>query len=85
MCVSERLWEFKSATLINLVNGTEIETEREGILIVTVVNKQTGEKQNGTVCKDRFNWNTAKLLCLSMEYLFADWGSYPRNRKYISE
>ena len=81
MCVSERLWEFKSATLINLVNETEIETNREGILIVTVVNKQSGEKQNGTVCVEYFHSQSANLFCQSFGFVDGWWMNKIRGEK----
>ena len=74
--VSE-LWQFDSATLINVLNGTDTITNNVGVLILTTVDKETGKRQNGTVCKDMFNWRTAHLLCQSIGYVFADWGSYP--------
>ncbi|XP_063677055.1 uncharacterized protein LOC134813296 [Bolinopsis microptera] len=81
----EHSWKFHRANLINLVEGTERLNDNGGLLIATVINKQTGEERNGTVCKNAFTWYSAQLFCLSIGHRFADWGSYPRNMKYISE
>ena len=85
MIVSERVWEFERATLINSVEGRKRINDKEGLLIATVVNKQTGKERNGTVCKDEFNWYSAQLFCRSTGHHFSDWGSYPRNLKYVPE
>ena len=85
MIVSERVWEFEKVTLINSVEGRMRINDKEGLLIATVINKQTGEKKNGNVCKDDFNWHSAKLLCSFIGHHFADWESYPRNLKYVPE
>ena len=57
----------------------------EGLVIVSVVNRKTGRKQTGTVCKNTFDWHSAKLVCRSLGYVFADWGSQPQNMKHVSE
>lgn len=59
------------------------ETDKEGVLIVTIKNKQTGLEHNGTVCDDALTWHTARIFCRNIGYYFSDWGSYPRNVKYI--
>ena len=83
MIVLERLWEFEKATLINSIEGTKSINDKEGLLIATVVNKQTGKEKNGTVCKGEFNWYSAQLFCRSIGHHFSDWGSYPKNLKYV--
>ena len=61
----------------------ETNTHIKGLLIVTAVNRQTGMKENGTICKDDFNWNSAKLLCGSIGYNFAKWEDMKRHLKNI--
>ena len=85
MIVSERVWEFERATLINSVEGTKRISDTEGLLIATVVNKQTGKENNGIVCKDEFNWYSAELFCRSIGHHVSDWGSYPRNLEYVPQ
>ena len=68
-----------------MLNRTEMSTNHEGVLILTTINRESGKKQNGTVCRDMFNWRSAHLFCQSIGYLFADWGSYPTNAKYANE
>ena len=85
MIVSERVWEFERASLINMVTGTKRLNDNGGLLIATVINKQTGQVKNGTVCKDAFNWYSAQLFCWTMGHHFSDWGSYPKNMKYVPE
>ena len=85
-CFTESLWKFgKAALMNNMLNRTSTETNNEGLLIVTAVNKQTGIEQNGTVCKDAFNWQSAKSICRSIGYVFADWGSGQINLKSTSK
>ncbi|XP_063689148.1 uncharacterized protein LOC134822166 [Bolinopsis microptera] len=81
----ERAWEFERASLINMVTGTSRLNDSGGLLIATVYNKQTGMVQNGTVCKDAFNWYSAQLFCWTIGHHFSDWGSNPRNMKYVPE
>ena len=85
MIVSERVWEYERANLIKVVEGRKIINDKEGLLIATVVNKQTREEKSGTVCKDLFNWHSAQLSCWSLGHHFSDWGTYPRNMKYLPE
>jgi hypothetical protein len=74
-------WQLLRATLINVVNQNEVENNEKGVLILTTVNKESGERQNGTVCKDIFNWRSAHLFCQSSGYVFADWGSDQAKRQ----
>ena len=85
MIVSERVWQFVRGNLINFVEGAQRINDKEGLLKATVVNKQTGKKKNGFVCKDRFNWYSARLFCRSLGHHFSDWGSYPKNLKYVPQ
>ena len=63
------VWEFKEATLIRLIgNSTEVQTGDEGLLYVTLVNKQTEEEKKGMVCDDYFNQQSARLFCKNMGY-----------------
>ena len=68
-----------------MVNRTLVEDRNEGLLAVNVVGTQSQLVRYGTVCKDHVNWHTANLLCLSMGFMFADWGSSPRNKEYVPE
>ena len=73
---AENVWVFDRATLMeNIPIGAKTNINGEGLLIVTAVNRQTGMKQNGTLCKEMFTWNSAKLLCRSIGYIFAEWGT----------
>ena len=84
--ITESLWMFEKATLINdNMNRTFIRANNEGLLIATIVNRQTGIKQNGTVCKDAFSWHLASSICRSIGYVFADWGSQLMNMQYTSK
>ena len=85
LVVSERVWDFERASLINMVKGKKRLNDNGGLLIATVIDKQTGEAQDGTVCKDAFNWYSAQLFCRSIGHRFSNWGSYPRNMKYVPE
>ena len=77
---------FDRASLMNnRINGTNKVTNTGGLLIARVVNKQTGVEQNGTFCKDAFNWHSAKIICRSTGYIFGDWGSHPMNMENISK
>ena len=77
---------FDKATLMNdKVNKTDIRTNNEGLLVTTLINKQTGNEQNITVCKDGFSWHSAKSICRSIGYVFADWGSQPIDMQYTSK
>jgi hypothetical protein len=66
-------------------NRTNMTKNNEGVLILSTIDKESGERQKGTVCRDMFNWRSAHLFCQSIGYLFADWGSYPTNAKYTNE
>ena len=79
-------WEFKEATLMRqLDNGTVDQTGNEGLLYVTLVNRQTREVRRGTVCDDKFNTQAARLFCQNMGYEVEEgvWGSHP-DYKYVS-
>ena len=69
--------------LVNLVNGSATETDKEGLLILTMIDSYTEVKQNGTVCADNFDGLSAHMICRSIGYVFADWGSDPT--KYANE
>ena len=80
-------WEIQEAFLIRqLDNGTVVQTGDEGLLYVTLVNNQTREERQGTVCHDRFNTQAARLFCQNMGYVVEEgvWGSRP-DHKYVSE
>ena len=80
-------FEFKEATLIRqLDDGTVVQTEDEGLLFVTLVNKQTREERRGTVCDDNFNTQAVRLFCQNMGYDVEEgvWGSHP-DYKYVSK
>ena len=79
-------WEFKDATLVRqLDNGTVASNGDEGLLFVTLVSNKTGEERRGTVCRNDFNTNAARLFCQSMGYDVRDgvWGRRP-SYKYVS-
>ena len=85
LSISEHKWEFERATLEDLRNGTGVVDSSEGLLIITAINTEGGMRRNGTVCKDHFNWYAANLFCRSIGFLFADWGSYPKNLEYAPQ
>jgi hypothetical protein len=75
---------FKGATLIQQHdNGTIVSTGHEGLLYVTLVTEQTGEKITGTVCDEGFNWLSANLFCRNLSYTYGEWGTDPRNYTYM--
>ena len=60
-------------TLISQIgNSTEVQTGDEGLLYVTLVNKQTEEEKKGTVCNDFFSQQAALLFCKKMGYQVQD-------------
>ena len=77
---------FDKATVVNNVKS-EAATDYnvEGLLIISVVNRKTGVKQTGTVCKNTFDWHSAKLVCRSLGYVFADWGGQRISMKHVSQ
>ena len=82
-------WELKEANLIKqLDNGTLVPSGDEGLLQVTLVAKQTGEKMSGMVCDDDlvFNQHATRLFCLNIGYQIKAgvWGRDPID-KYVSE
>ena len=82
--ISESVWEIFGATLTNdMSSGNKTLKVKKGILIATVVNKQTGMQKTGSVCGDSFNWHSAKLFCRSMGLIFANWESRP-NIRYVN-
>ena len=85
LLISEHVWKFQRATLVNMVGGKEIENKSDGLLIVTVFDKRSGAEKNGTVCKVGFSWRSAHLFCRSLGHHFAMWGSSPRNIEYVPE
>jgi hypothetical protein len=56
-----------------------IDTDNKGLLILTMIEKNTGLKRNGTLCQDNFTWQSAHVICQSMGNMRAEWGSYPGN------
>ena len=62
-----------------LDNGTVVQTGDEGLLYVTLVTRQTREERRGTVCRDKFNRQAARLFCQNMGYEFEEgvWGRNP--------
>ena len=84
--ITEGLWMFYKATLMNeRVNRSGSRTNNEGLLIATLLNRQTGIKENRSVCKDAFSWHLATYICRSIGYIFADWGIQPINMLYTSK
>ena len=76
----QQVWELRGVSLIN-----DSTTDNKGLLFVTVANKQNRSKEKrGTVCVRGFNWRLAQLLCRKIGFVFADWGSFPRNMKYFA-
>ena len=76
---------FDKATVVNdVMNETNTDDSVGGLLIVSVVIKNTGMKQTGTVCKNTFDWHSAKLVCRSLGYVLADWRGQPQNTKHVS-
>ena len=78
-------WEFKEAILVRLKgNSTEVQTGDEGLLYVTLVNKQTEEEKKGMVCDDYFNQQSARLFCKNMGYDVKEgvFGKY-KDPKYV--
>ena len=79
-------WQFFEATLVHEVNGTVVGTRDEGLLVVSLFNKTSGEKMNGTVCPGNFNWYTAKTFCRYLGNEQGEWDSKPNNYlRLISE
>ena len=69
-----------------MLNRTEMSTNHEGVLILTTINRESGKKQSGTVCRDMFNWRSAHLFCQSIGYTLADWGQIGQiNMKQANE
>ena len=74
-------------TLIRqLDNGLIARTKYEGLLFVTLVAQQTGEKFRGTVCGHGFTRRAAQLFCRKMGYdiELGVWGNHS-SYKYVSE
>jgi hypothetical protein len=71
--LSEQMWEFKKSYLINLVNETPVRADKTGYLVVTVMNKQLGLEQNGTVCDEYLNKKSAKLFCRELGFITGWW------------
>ena len=67
------------ATLIPEMKGAVIGTREEGLLVVSLVNKTSGDKMNGTVCPGNFNWYTANTFCRYLGFEQGEWGSKPNN------
>ena len=69
-----------------LNNGTVVQTGDEGLLYVTLVTKQTRDEKRGTVCRDKFNTQAARLFCQNMGYEVEEgvWGSHS-DYKYVSK
>ena len=61
------------AILINLENKTAVEIDKKGFPIVTVENKQTGVKQNGTVCVQYYDKKSANLFCRELGLVTGWW------------
>ena len=74
---------FDKAVLIKMVGGTPTESSDEGLLIVSVIHQRSQKERGGTVCN--IDWHSANLFCQSLGFMFAEWGSSPKNRKYIPE
>ena len=80
---SEFSWDLDKVSLLKLVNGTLTETDDEGLLFVTLIGKQSQIKINGTVCN--LNWHSAKLMCQSLGFIFADLENPLGNLGYVLE
>ena len=70
---------------MKLDNGSLVESGDEGLLFLTVVDTQSRIESRGYFCQYLMNWHSANLLCQSMGFMFADWGSAPRNEEYVAE
>ena len=78
-------WQFYDAALIQEVNGTDIRSTNEGLLIVNLANKLSGEKITVTVCPGNFNWYAANTFCRYFGNEQGMWDSKPNNLTLISE
>ena len=79
-------WKVVSGALLQEVNGTVVSTTDRGFLSVNLVNRQTGENINRTICSDNFNWRTALTFCLYFGHEQAEWGSERINAsKFVSK
>ena len=67
------------------MNGTVIRSTNDGLLMVNLVNEQSGEKRNVTVCPGNFNWYTANTFCRYFGKEQGVWDSRPNNLKSISK
>ena len=65
-------------------NRTVDQAEDEGLLYVTLVAKQTGEKRKGTVCADEFNMQATRLFCQYIGYQIEEgtWGTH-QDYRYV--
>ena len=81
--VSERVWEFERATLLDLVNGTVVESDSQGLLIVTLKDKQNGIGQNGTVCVEYFDSKSASMFCQVLGFANGWWENYSVGNDYF--
>ena len=80
------MWRFERAMILNTaLKGADAAPSKEGMLVVTVIDRRTGTEQNSSVCSDSFNWHSAKLICRSIGYVFAAWGSNRMNMKYVTK
>ena len=61
------------AILINLENKTAVKVNKNGFLIVTVENKQTGVRQNGTVWVQYYDKKSANLFCRELGLVTGWW------------
>ena len=77
---------FNRATVVNnVMSEAATDYSVEGLLIISVVNRKTGMKQNRTICKNAFDWHSAKLVCRSLGYVLADWGGQRISMKHVSK
>jgi hypothetical protein len=61
---------------MDLINRSATDSDDKGVLILMMTEKNTGLKRNGTLCHDNFSGQSAHVICQSMGYMLAAWGSY---------
>jgi hypothetical protein len=74
--VLSEAWELDGFSLLDFTNGSATDSDNKGLLILTMTEKNTGLKRNGTLCQDNFSGQSAHVICQSIGYMLAEWGSY---------